>query len=479
MCAEKLKNMRESNLIEWYNEVVLNAEVADFSEAKGFTVYRPYGYAMWEVLEEYLDVKFKAKGVKNTYFPLLIPEYLLKKEASHIKGFAPEVAWVTKGGDRDLDVKLAVRPTSETIMYDSYSRWVKSYRDLPILLNQWNTVVRWETKETRLFLRGREVLWQEGHCAFADNKSAEENTLDMLNIYKGAMEELLAVPVLVGRKSEAEKFAGAVATYTVETVLSNNFASQAATSHNLGQNFSKAFEIKFIDNNNQWNYVYQTSWGMSMRALGIMFLVHGDNKGLILPPRIAPIQVVAIPILNGKDDKMILKYANDVVSAIKSDGIRCELDSREGYTPGWKFNEYELKGVPIRLEIGIKEASAAKVSVKKRNEKEKTTLELKNIKMLKVALDEMQANMLKEARKSMESRIIIEKDTKNVISILKSAGAIVKTSWCGTEKCEETIKEKTGATSRVIPLENEKLISDKCTFCGDDAKYNAYFGQSY
>jgi prolyl-tRNA synthetase len=480
MCAEKLKIKKEENLIDWYNAVLLGSEMVDFSEVKGFAVYRPYGYSMWELEQRYLDAEFKSLGVENTYFPLLIPERILNKEKEHVEGFNPEVAWVTKGGDRELDEKLAIRPTSETIMYDSYSRWIKSYRDLPLLLNQWNTMVRWETKETRFLLRGRENLWQEGHCVFSSEKEAEKNALDVAEIYKKFMEEVLAVPALIGKKSEGEKFAGAFRTYTIECVLPNNFTSQAATTHELGQNFSKTFEIKFLDEKNSWKYVYQTSWGTSLRPVGIAILVHGDDNGLILPPNIAPIQAVIIPIFKGtKKDKEIIDYAKDLEKELSRRGIRVFLDAREIYSAGWKLNEYDMKGVPIKIEIGDREVASESLFIKTRFTKEKYKLARKETNKIKSKLVEIQQKMLEATRKDMQSRIKIEKNREEFVSQLKDGKAVLKVAWCGQDKCEKSIKELTGATSRLISLEKEKLIDKECIFCGDKAVFNAYFAQAY
>ena len=480
MCAEKLRESKEKDLIGWYNEVLLKSEAMDFSEVKGFPVYRPYGYAMWEILESELDGRIKNIGVKNAYFPLLIPEKTLMKEKTHIAGFSPEVAWVTIGGKTDLDERLAIRPTSETIMYESYAKWIKSYRDLPLLLNQWNTVVRWETKETRLLLRGKEVMWQEGHCAFTTAKEAENNALATLNIYKEIMENLMSVPVLLGRKSESEKFAGAVTTYTVESILSNNFTSQSATAHELGQIFSKAFEIKFLDEKNEWRYVYQTSWGMAMRALGVMVLIHGDDKGLILPPKIAPIQIVIIPILNGKEgDKKIVEYSNAIAEKLKEQSIRFILDDRTAYSAGWKFNEYDLKGVPIKLEIGERELASKMISLKIRFNGEKKTLSFSDANKLGEVLAGIQHEMLDKKKTENSKRIKTVKSKEEFVSDLKAAKAVMKAAWCGKEDCEAKIKEATGAVSRLIPLEKEELIDKNCIFCGGKAAFNAYFAQSY
>ncbi len=476
--AEGIEIKKESDLISWYNQVVIKSEMLDFSAVKGFAVYRPYGYEMWERSVSYLDSKFKSVGVKNAYFPLLIPESILSKEKEHIAGFNPEVAWVTMGGDTKLDERLAIRPTSETIMYDSYSKWIKSYRDLPLLINQWNTMVRWETKETRLLLRGREVLWQEGHCVFRTNEEADKNARDILNFYKQFLEEMLAVPVLAGKKSESEKFAGAVTTYTVEAVLPNNFMSQAATSHNLGQNFSKPFDIKFLDEKNELQYPFQTSWGISMRSIGVMLLVHGDNKGLVLSPHIAPYQCVIIPILKDEKDQ-ILEYCKKIEAKLKEIGIRVLLDNREEYSPGWKLNEYDLKGVPLKIQVGKRELDSKNMSLKTRINNEQSLLAFNEMEKIKEKLEEIHKKMLENAREDSKKRIREENSKESFVKAVKDSLHIVKASWCGTPECEEKIKNETGATSRLIPLENEKLINEKCIFCGKDAKFNAYFAKSY
>ncbi len=476
--VEGINIKKEDDLISWYNQIVIKSEMADFSIVKGFAVYRPYGYEMWERSVSYLDSKFKSIGIKNAYFPLLIPESILSKEKEHVVGFNPEVAWVTMGGDTKLDERLAIRPTSETIMYDSYAKWIKSYRDLPLLINQWNTMVRWETKETRLFLRGREVLWQEGHCVFKTAEEADKNAREILNFYKDFLEEVLAVPVLAGRKSESEKFAGAVTTYTVEAVLSNNFMSQAATSHYLGQNFSKAFDIKYLDEKNELQYPFQTSWGISMRSIGIMLLIHGDNKGLILSPHIAPYQCVIIPIIKEEKDA-IIEYCKQIESKLKEMNIRVLLDSREEYSPGWKLNEYDLKGVPLKIQIGKRELDSKNISLKTRIDNEQSSLAFNEIEKLKGKLEEIHEKMLENVREDSKKRIKEEDSKERFIKEVKESLYVVKASWCGTPECEEKIKNETGATSRLIPLENEELISNKCIFCGNDAKVNAYFAKSY
>ena len=476
--AEGIDVKKGEDLISWYNQVVIKSEMVDFSAIKGFAVYRPYGYEIWERSVQYLDSKFKSVGVKNAYFPLLIPESILSKEKEHIKGFNPEVAWVTMGGDTKLDERLALRPTSETIMYDSYSKWIKSYRDLPLLINQWNTMVRWETKETRLLLRGREVLWQEGHCVFRTEEEADNNAREILQFYKQYMEEMLAIPVIAGRKSESEKFAGAVDTYTIEAVLSNNFMSQAATSHNLGRNFSKPFDIKFLDENNNLQYPFQTSWGISMRSIGIMVLIHGDDKGLVLPPHIAPYQCAIIPILKDEKDK-VLEYTDKVNLKLNELGIRTILFNRDDVSPGWKLNDSDMKGIPIKIQIGKKELESDSIFVKTRISNEASSIAFSDISKIKDKLEEIQNYMLSNAREQANHRIKEEKSREKFIDQLKNNSYILKSSWCGTPECEDKIKAETGATSRLIPLEEEELISKDCIFCGNKAKFNAYFAKSY
>ena len=476
--AEGIDIKKESDIISWYNQVLIKSEMVDFSAVKGFAVYKPYGYEMWERSVQYLDSKFKSIGVKNAYFPLLIPESILSKETEHIKGFNPEVAWVIMGGDTKLDERLAIRPTSETIMYDSYSRWIKSYRDLPLLINQWNTTVRWETKETRLLLRGREVLWQEGHCVFRTEEEADKNAREILQFYKQFLEEMLAVPSIIGKKSESEKFAGAVTSYAAEVVLPNNFMSQAATSHNLGQNFSKPFDIKFLDEGNVLQYPFQTSWGISMRSLGIMVIVYGDNKGLVLSPHIAPYQCAIIPILKDEKEK-ILEYSREVESNLRAQGIRSILQDREDLSPGWKLNDSDLKGIPMKIQIGKRELESRVVSIKTRTDQESTQLNFSELNKVKDKLDEIHNSMLSKAKEEMTAKIKEETSKEKFVNAIKNSLYIVKAPWCSTPDCEEQIKGETGATSRVIPIEKEELIDKNCIFCGKPAIVNAYFAKSY
>lgn len=477
--VDNLKERKEKDIIAWYNEVLLKAKVVDFSSVKGFPVYMPYGYRMWEISQGYLDKKFKEMGVENAYFPSLIPEHLLSKEEQHIKHFKVEAAWVTMGGDKELDERLAVRPTSETIIYDSLSKWINSYRDLPVLLNQWVNIVRWETKETRFFLRGREFLWQEGHCVFRTNEEADRNALQMAKIYKEFMEDMMAVPSFIGIKSEMERFAGADRTYTIETFLPGNYASQIATSHNLGTNFSKPFEIKFLNERNEWEYAYQTSWGISVRAIGAMVIEFGDDKGLILPPRIAPIQAVLIPILGGREDSKILSEAKRIYKELLDMGVRAKLDDNVNFSPGWKFNEYELKGVPLRLEIGAKELTNKEVTYKIRFSGEGGAIKFGAVPSIMDKLDEIQSRMLNEHKKKVLSNIKSTSDRGEFLDGLKQRSCVFKAAWCGIGECESKIEEETGASSRFISIDGEELLSDRCIYCGRKAMVNAYFSQSF
>ena len=361
---------RSEDFSKWYTDVIRRAELADYSPVKGSMVIRPYGYAIWELMQASLDAKFKATGHVNAYFPLFIPESLLRKEAEHVEGFAPQVAWVTRGGDEDLEERLIVRPTSEAIIGTMYAKWIKSWRDLPVLINQWANVVRWE-KVTRLFLRTTEFLWQEGHTAHETESEAEEEALRMLGVYKEFVENDLAIPVLDGRKSESEKFAGAQHTYSIEALMGDGRALQAGTSHMLGQNFSKVFDIKFQARDKSLQFAWQTSWGMTTRLIGAVIMVHGDDSGLILPPRVAPYQVVIVPIPRGNWQETVLPKAREIADELMTDGIRVRLDDRDVYTPGWKFSEWEMRGVPIRIEIGPRDLEKSQVIMVRRDTREK------------------------------------------------------------------------------------------------------------
>jgi len=469
---------KEKNFSQWYVDVVRKAELADYTTIKGCMVIRPYGYGLWENMQAGLDRRIKETGHKNAYFPLFIPESLLKKEAEHVEGFAPELAWVTHGGNQKLEERLAVRPTSEAIICSLYSKWVRSWRDLPILINQWVNIVRWE-KVTRLFLRTTEFLWQEGHTAHKTEQEAEEETLKILNqVYRDYIEKDLAIPVIVGRKTEKEKFAGALHTYTLEALMSDGKMLQAGTSHNLGQNFAKAFNIKFLDEDQQEKYVWQTSWGTTTRLIGALVMVHGDERGLKLPPKVAPVQVIIVPIMFDKTKKEVLEKAESIRTILKKD-FRVEIDTRDGYTPGWKFNEWEMRGVPLRLEIGPKDMAQGQVMLVRRDTREKMAVkEEKLAETVKELLDNIQENLFTRAKIFLEENIRETSDYHEFKKIIEKQRGLIKTYWCGNKECEEKIKEETKASIRCIPFEQEK-VSGKCIYCGKESSTLVYFARAY
>ena len=466
----------EVNFPQWYTDVIKKTDLVDYSPVKGFMVIKPYGYALWEEIQSDMDRRFKETGHKNCYFPLLIPESLLNKEKDHVKGFAPEVAWVTHGGNERLEERLCIRPTSETIICSMYAKWLSSYRELPYLYNQWCSVVRWE-KSTRPFLRTSEFLWQEGHTIHETAQEAQEETLRMLNVYKESAEELMAMPVIVGQKSESEKFAGAHATYTMEALMHDGKALQAGTSHNLGQHFTKAFNINFQGRTGEIEFPYQTSWGVSTRLIGGIIMVHGDNRGLVLPPRMAPIQVIIIPIAQNKGG--VLEEAEKIHDEIKALGIRVETDADTINTAGWKFNQYEMKGVPIRIEIGPRDIKNKQVMVVRRDthEKEAVAMEKLGQHIVKL-LDDIHDNMFEKAKKMREEKTYTITDYDDFKKKMKESPGFMKAMWCGDEECEQAIKEETGATIRCIPFEQE-TISDVCPFCGKKAKHMVYLARAY
>lgn len=469
---------KEKNFSQWYVDVVRKAELADYTSIKGCMVIRPYGYGLWENMQAGLDRRIKETGHKNAYFPLFIPESLLKKEAEHVEGFAPEVAWVTHGGSQKLEERLAVRPTSEAIICSLYSKWIKSWRDLPILINQWANIVRWE-KVTRLFLRTTEFLWQEGHTAHKTEQEAEEETLKILNqVYRDYIEKDLAIPVIVGRKTEKEKFAGALHTYTLEALMADGKVLQVGTSHNLGQNFAKAFNIKFLDEDQKEKYVWQTSWGTTTRLVGALVMVHGDERGLKLPPKVAPVQVVIVPIMFDKTKKEVLEKAESIRTVLKKD-FRVETDSRDGYTPGWKFNEWEMRGVPLRLEIGPKDMAQGQVMLARRDTGKKTAVKEENlVETVKELLDNIQENLFTRAKKFLEENIRETSDYNEFKKIIEKQRGLIKTYWCGSKDCEDKIKEETKASIRCIPFEQEK-VSGKCIYCGKESSTLVYFARAY
>jgi len=469
---------KEKDFSQWYVDVVRKTELADYTTIKGCMVIRPYGYGLWENMQAGLDRRIKETGHKNAYFPLFIPESLLKKEAEHVEGFAPEVAWVTEGGSQKLEERLAIRPTSEAIICSLYSKWVRSWRDLPILINQWVNIVRWE-KVTRLFLRTTEFLWQEGHTAHKNEQEAEEETLKILNqVYRDYIENDLAIPVIVGKKTEKEKFAGALHTYTLEALMTDGKVLQAGTSHNLGQNFAKAFNIKYLDEDQQEKYVWQTSWGTTTRLIGALVMVHGDDRGLNLPPKVAPVQVIIIPIMFDKTKKEVRNKAEDIITILKKD-FRVEIDSRDEYTPGWKFNEWEMKGVPLRLEIGPKDLAKSQVMMVRRDTGEKMAVkEEKLVETVEKLLNNIQENLFNKAKSFLQKNIREVSDYNKFKEIMEKKRGLIKTYWCGNKDCEDKIKEETKASIRCIPFEQEEA-SGKCICCGKESSTVVYFARAY
>lgn len=464
---------RDVDFAQWYTDVVKKAELSDYSSVKGCMIIRPAGYAIWEGIQQQLDARFKETGVENVYMPMFIPESLLQKEKDHVKGFAPEVAWVTHGGLEPLQERLCVRPTSETLFCDFYKNIIQSHRDLPKNYNQWCSVVRWE-KTTRPFLRSREFLWQEGHTAHATAEEAEERTILMLNVYANFCEEVLAMPVIKGRKTEKEKFAGAEATYTIEALMHDGKALQSGTSHNFGDGFAKAFGIQYAAKDNTLKYVHQTSWGLSTRLIGGIIMVHGDDSGLVLPPRIAPIQIMIIPIQQKKEG--VLEKAAELKTRLKD--IRVKIDDTDK-SPGWKFSEQEMRGIPIRIEIGPKDIEANKCIMVRRDTREKIEVSLDEIESKAAELlVTIQADMLARAKAHIEDHTSKATELDEFNKILDEKQGFIKAMWCGDQACEDEIKEKTGASSRCMPFEQED-IADTCICCGKPAKKMVYWGRAY
>jgi len=464
----------------WYVEIIQKTELADYAPMKGMMVIRPYGYALWENIQGQLDRRIKATGHVNAYFPLFIPESFLQKEAEHVKGFSPEVAWVTAGGKEELDERLAVRPTSEAIIGHMYSKWIKSWRDLPVLINQWANIVRWE-KVTRPFLRTTEFLWQEGHTCHETAEEAQNETLLILGLYKEFVETELAIPVLAGRKTWREKFAGAQETYAIEALMSDGKALQMGTSHNLGQHFSQAFNIRFEDRNQNLQYVWQTSWGMTTRLIGAVVMSHGDDSGLKMPPRVAPMQAVIVPIAMGNWKETILPAARTAEENLKKAGVRVHLDIREEFTPGWKFAEYEMRGVPVRIEIGPRDVKSGQAVLVRRDKKTKETVPLESLAAkVPALLEDIQASLFAEAKKYLSENIREAKTYDEFKDTLENKRGFVKSPWCGSESCEDRIKNETMATIRVIPLESEgQPVEGVCVSCGKEAKVLACFARAY
>ncbi len=458
---------------EWYNQIVVKAKLADYSAVKGCMIILPNGYALWEKIQQTFDKAIKQHNVQNAYFPLFIPESFFQKEAKHAKGFAPEVAWVMNKGEGE---RLAVRPTSETIIVDSFAKWVRSYRDLPLKVNQWCNVVRWETNTTRLFLRTREFLWQEGHCIYQTPEEADKETLIYLHEYKKLSEELLAIPVMIGKKTEAEKFAGAVYTTTMEAMMPDGKALQMGTSHNLGQGFMEAFGVSFLDEQSKKQVPWYISWGVSTRLLGALVMAHSDEKGLVLPPSIAPTQIVIVPIFNDTNQKEVLKKAQELKKRLEVHTVY--LDDRDNYMPGWKFNEWELKGIPLRIEIGPKDIAKEQVVIVRRDSGKKEMIPMKELeKKVKETLESMQKEMFAKAEKHLKESIVEVKTWKDAEKAFKEQKGI-KMLFCGRAECEKQIKEKTTASSRCFPF-NQKPKKGKCVHCNESASEECIFAKSY
>ncbi len=471
--VESITSMEE-DFAQWYTDVVKKAELIDYSSVKGCMIIKPAGYAIWENIQHELDRRFKESGVQNVYLPMFIPESLLNKEKDHVEGFAPEVAWVTHGGQNELQERLCVRPTSETLFCDFYKNDIHSYRDLPKIYNQWCSVVRWE-KETRPFLRSREFLWQEGHTAHATAEEAVERTELILNIYADFCEEVLAMPVIRGQKTEKEKFAGAKATYAIEAMMHDGKALQAGTSHNFGDGFAKAFEIQYTDKNNQLQYVHQTSWGVSTRLIGGLIMVHGDDSGLVLPPAIAPVQVMIVPIQQQKEQ--VMNQAVQLLDTLK-DTFRVRLDDSDK-SPGWKFAEQEMRGIPVRIELGPKDIEKGQCVLVRRDTREKIQVSLDEVSAkLAQLLDTIQKEMFERAKAHRDAHISDAHNYEEFKQALEQKPGFIRGMWCGDRACEEKIKEETTATSRCMPFEQEQ-ISGVCVCCGKPARKLVFWGKAY
>jgi len=470
---------KSDDFSDWYTQCVLKSGIADYSPGKGFIILRPYGYAIWENIKELLDDQFKKTGHKNGFLPVLIPESLLTVEKNHFEGFMPEVYWVTKSGNNDLAEKLALRPTSETLAYSMFSKWISSYRDLPLKLNFWNSALRAEIKSTKPLIRNSEFLWQEGHTAHINEKEANDQVSMILDLYKTLIEEFLAIPTVSGLKSDKEKFVGANYTTCLESLMPDGKALQMATSHNLAQNFSKPFDIKFLDKDTSEHFVWQTSWGISWRIIGAMIMVHGDDKGLILPPKISPTQVIIVPIYKDESKEIVKQKAGELENKLKDSQIRAYTDDRDEYTSGWKFNEWEMKGVPLRVNIGIRDIREEQLELVRRDTKERFYVKEKDLvsEILSI-LENIQSNMYHLAKNYLLTNTRTAKNLDELLSILDSSGGFVACSWCGKRECEDSVKEKTTADIRIVPFNTRKNISS-CIACGKEGTTEVYFGRAY
>jgi len=469
---------KSENFSEWYTQVVIKAELADYAPVKGLIVLRPDGYSIWESIKESLDKKLKETGHRNGFLPVLIPESLLAKEKEHFEGFNPEVFWVTHSGNSEIGDRLALRPTSETLAYSLFSKWIRSWRDLPLKINFWNSALRAEIKGTKPFLRTSEFLWQEGHTVHATKDEAEKEVADILELYKKTIEEELAVPVVTGKKSEKDKFVGAVYTNTLESLMPDGKALQMGTSHFLGQNFSKPFDVKYLDENNSETFAWQTSWGVSWRLIGGMIMTLGDDKGLVLPPKVAPIQVVIIPIYYSKEDKEnVLQKACQIKDSLSNNDIRVHLDDREQLTPGFKFNDWEMKGIPIRIEIGPKDIAKNQIVLARRHNQTKISLDIDGLTEKTLSeLKNIQKEMFDAAKKILDERVVRVSEYQQFKKELEN-GKMIDCSWCGNQTCEDKIKEETGADLRVIPSDNTK--AETCIYCKNSGTTNALFAKGY
>ena len=464
---------------DWYTQCVIKSGIADYSPGKGFIILRPYGYAIWENIKEILDDQFKNTGHKNGFLPVLIPESLLTVEKNHFEGFMPEVYWVTKSGNNDLGEKLAVRPTSETLAYSMFSKWISSYRDLPLKLNFWNSALRAEIKSTKPLIRNSEFLWQEGHTAHSNEKEANDEVRMILDLYKMLIEEYLAIPTVSGLKTDKEKFVGANYTTCLESLMPDGKALQMATSHNLAQNFSKPFEIKFLDKDSAEHLVWQTSWGISWRVIGALIMVHGDDKGLILPPKISPTQIIIVPIYKDESKEIVKEKAYELENKLKDSNIRAYTDDRDEFTSGWKFNEWEMKGVPLRVNIGIRDIREEQVELIRRDTRERFYVKEKDLinETLSI-LENIQSNMYHLAKNYLVTNTRNATRLDELLSMLDSSGGFVACSWCGKRECEDLVKEKTTADIRIIPFNTKRNISS-CIACGKEGTTEVYFGRAY
>jgi len=469
---------KSENFSEWYTQVVIKTELADYAPVKGLIVLRPDGYSIWESIKESLDKKLKETGHRNGFLPVLIPESLLAKEKEHFEGLNPEVFWVTHSGNSEIGDRLALRPTSETLAYSLFSKWIRSWRDLPLKINFWNSALRAEIKGTKPFLRTSEFLWQEGHTVHATKDEAEKEVADILELYKKTIEEELAVPVVTGKKSEKDKFVGAVYTNTLESLMPDGKALQMGTSHFLGQNFSKPFDVKYLDENNSETFAWQTSWGVSWRLIGGMIMTHGDDKGLVLPPKVAPIQVVIIPIYHSKEDKEnVLQKACQIKDSLSNNDIRVHLDDREQLTPGFKFNDWEMRGIPIRIEIGPKDIAKNQIVLARRHNQTKISLDIDGLTEKTLSeLKNIQKEMFDAAKKILDDRVVRVSEYQKFKEELDN-GKMIDCSWCGNQTCEDKIKEETGADLRVIPSGNTK--AETCIYCKNSGTTNVLFARGY